>query len=326
MYLKRHIFIIFCFLVPFKILGQVTLAEDALRSGIDISDTIPGLKVGGLFAFNFSQSTFHNWTSGKNNSIAFNGLTSITTRYKGKNSSLEIIFDLAYGLQRLGKEKAFIKIDDKLDIAIKYGRAISKTWFYAAFANVRTQISPGYEYPLQDSIKVSDFFTPAFIIGAIGIDYRPGNGFTAFAAPLTSKTTVVNSQRLANEGAFGVEPAEFDDDDNMIKKGKLARHEVGGYTRFVFRKHVDKPKNLLILTKLDLFSNYMEKPENVDFNWELIISYKLTKYISATLSTQFIYDDDTDIYIDYDNDGETDFQGPKLQIKELIGIGFSIKL
>ena len=323
--MKKILLAIYISIGSFNVFGQFIDAQELLRSGTDASDTIIGWKIGGLLGINVSQSTFKDWAQGGINSIAFNGLTSITSHRKGKKSSLDITLDFAYDLQRLGKEKEFIKIDDKIEVSAKYGRKIAKYWNYAAFANIRTQVSPGYEYP-EDSIKSSDFFSPAYVIGALGIDFRPDIGFSAFAAPLTSKFTFVNSTLLADQGAYGVDPAEFDSLDNMIKPGKNIRHEVGGYVRLVYKRHINKTKTILVLSKIDIFSNYLLKPENVDLNFELIINFKITKYISATISTQLIYDDDIKINIDSDGDGVNDHKGPRLQVKEVLGIGFSFKL
>ncbi|HJZ39090.1 MAG TPA: hypothetical protein VJ203_01855 [Bacteroidales bacterium] len=50
---------------------------------------------------------------------------------------------------------------------------------------------------------------------------------------------------------------------------------------------------------------------------------KVNKYISATLSTHLLYDDDIDIEIDNNDDGITDETGPRIQFKEVLAIGFS---
>jgi len=52
---------------------------------------------------------------------------------------------------------------------------------------------------------------------------------------------------------------------------------------------------------------------------------KVNKYISATVSTQLIYDHDIPIAVDNDNDGINDSVGPRAQFKEVIGVGLSYK-
>ncbi len=84
-------------------------------------------------------------------------------------------------------------------------------------------------------------------------------------------------------------------------------------------------ENITLQTKLELFSNYLETPQNIDINWETLISMKVNKLISATLSTHLIYDDDIEITIDKNDDGIIDERGPRIQFKEVLGVGFSYK-
>ena len=52
---------------------------------------------------------------------------------------------------------------------------------------------------------------------------------------------------------------------------------------------------------------------------------KVNKYISMSLNTNLIYDDDINIAKDTDNDGLIDENGPRIQFKEIFGVGFSYK-
>ncbi|MBN2761453.1 MAG: DUF481 domain-containing protein, partial [Bacteroidales bacterium] len=147
-------------------------------------------------------------------------------------------------------------------------------------------------------------------LGAIGLDYKPGDVFTAFIAPLSAKVTFVNNQVLADAGAFGVDP------------GKKSRVEFGGYLRLAFKK--DLVENINFATKADFFSNYLHNPQNIDINWETLLTMKITKFIGASLSTQLIYDDDIAILEELDN-GATKEVKSKIQFKEILGIGFTAK-
>ena len=82
--------------------------------------------------------------------------------------------------------------------------------------------------------------------------------------------------------------------------------------------------NVGFLTKLDLFSNYMHNPQNVDVNWEILLSMKVNKYISATIATQLVYDDDINISV-YNKNNILEAVGPRTQFKEVINVGFSYK-
>ncbi|MFA4921698.1 MAG: DUF3078 domain-containing protein, partial [Candidatus Neomarinimicrobiota bacterium] len=83
--------------------------------------------------------------------------------------------------------------------------------------------------------------------------------------------------------------------------------------------------NVAFTTKFDLFSNYLDNPQNMDVSWETLIAMKVNEYISVNLTTHLLYDDDTKISIDNDDDGIVDEFGPRVQFKEIFGIGFSYK-
>ncbi|MGB3947643.1 MAG: DUF3078 domain-containing protein [Bacteroidia bacterium] len=302
--------------------AQVTEAEKKLRTAD--ADTVIGWKKGGIVSLNFSQASFNNWAAGGQNSISANGLISVFANYKTKNSSWENMLDMGYGVLRQGKKANFIKTDDKIDFSSKYGKNASKAWYYAALLNFKTQLTAGYNYP-NDSVKISNLLAPAYLLGAIGMDYKPNASFTCFVAPLTVKTTIVNDQTLANAGAFGVTAAVLDANNQIITPGEKMRNEVGGYLKMVYKKELFKDKSVSILSKLDLFSNYLNNPENIDVSWETIIGFKVNKYISATITTHIVYDDDIAINVDNNSDGIIDAVGPRTQVKEVLGIGFSYK-
>ena len=209
-----------------------------------------------------------------------------------------------------------MKTDDKIDFLSKYGREAFKNFFYAALLNFKTQMAPGYNYP-NDSVKISNFFAPAYLVGALGMDYKPNGYFSAFVAPLTAKFTFVNDTSLSNAGAFGVTP------------GEKMKSEFGGYLRVIFSKNDFKNellKNVSFTTKIDLFSNYLDKPQNIDVNWETQIAMKVNKYLSVNFNTQLLYDDNTKIKVDRNNDGVLDPNpGSRIQFKEILGVGFSYK-
>ncbi len=299
--------------------SQPTEAEKKLRT-ITI-DTIHGWKRGGIIGLNFSQASFTNWAAGGENSISLNSILSVFANYKMPNYFWDNMLDAGYGFIQQGKGKV-IKTDDKIDFTSKYGRKASKDWYYAALLNFKTQMAPGYNYP-NDSIKISTRFAPAYLLLALGMDYKPNEHFSAFIAPLNLKNTFVNNTELADAGAFGVDKAIYDTSGVVITHGKKFKSEFGGYLRIVYQTTFFEDKSISLLTKLDLFSNYIHNPQNIDVNWETIIGFKINKYFSATITTQLVYDDDIKIAIDDNGDGIIDSYGPRIQFKEVIGIGFS---
>ncbi len=274
------------------------------------NDTIDGWKFTGNTNINFAQSAFVNWVAGGINSYALNGLVSLRLAYKKKTFTWENNITAGYGFM-VRSDIGFVKTDDKIDIDSKVGRLAGKGWYYSGLVNFKTQLTDGFARAGSTDI-ISRLLSPAYLIGAIGIDKKFGSTYSLFIAPLTVKTTYVMDQTLANAGAFGVDA------------GKNVRSEFGGYIKFSFQK--DIMKNVNFKTKVDLFSNYLHNPQNIDVNWESILTFKVNKYISASITASLVYDDDIDVGIHTDPvTGSFDQFGPRTQFKEVLGIGFAHK-
>jgi hypothetical protein len=319
---KQLLIISVLFSLSINTFAQVSDQEAKLR--VQSTDTINGWKKGGIFGLNLSQAAFSDWAGGGQNSINVNGsLFLFANLVKGKNT-WDNMLTLGYGIFRQGDKGKFIKSDDKIELNSKYGRQASKNWYYAGLINFKSQMAPGYNYP-NDSVVISNFLAPGYVIAAIGMDYKPNDKFSAFIAPLTSKSTIVNDEKLADAGAFGVTKATFDTSGKVIKHGAKYRSEFGGYVRLVYKTTLFKDKSVTLLSKMDLFSNYLNNPQNIDVNWETIIGLKVNKFISATISTTLVYDDDITVPVDGDGDGIKESFGPRLQLKEILAVGFSYK-
>lgn len=324
--MKKIIYITILLLVSTGMLTAQVVDEELTEAEKKIkaqeADSLDGWKAGGVLGINLTQASFTNWAAGGENSVAVNGLLSTFANYKKGRSSWDNTLNLAYGMLKQGDEGGVRKTDDRIDFMSKYGYKATERWYYAALVNFKTQFAAGYNYP-DDSTEISTFLAPAYALAAIGMDYKPHDNFTAFISPLTVRMTIVNDRTLADAGAFGVDPAEFDILGNKIKNGKMLRVEYGGYIRIMYKKEI--MENINLETRFDAFSNYIEEPMHIDVNWELLLSLKVNKFISATVSTQLIYDHDIDIAVDRNNDGVIDGSGPRVQFKEILGVGLNYK-
>lgn len=291
-------------------LAQVTDGETVLRK--QEKDTITGWRTGGVFAITGSQTSLTNWSAGGENAISANALFSVFANYKKNKLAWANSLDMGYGMmkQGLGNDIPFSKTDDKIDLLSKFGYQAFKSWYYAALFNVKTQMTPGYKTPT-DTIKISNFLAPAYVIAALGMDYKPGNNLSIFIAPVTAKWTIVNDEILSLAGAFGVDP------------GKKLKSEFGGYIRMIYSKNDFKSsflKNISFTTKVDLYSNYLKDPQFIDVNWETLIAMKVNKYITISLIAHLIYDYDIKFPSELNVAGVD-----KVQFKEIFGVGFSYK-
>ncbi|WP_244554749.1 DUF3078 domain-containing protein [Pontibacter indicus] len=276
---------------------------------------------GGTGTVNFSQVSLSNWAAGGQSSLSALGILNLYGNYKKGKNAWNNTLDLTYGTVKL-QEQRLRKSDDRLELNLKYGRQASSKWFYTAQLNTRTQISPTYT-PERDSV-ISNFMAPAFVLASIGMDYKPNSKLSVFISPFTGKFTAVLNQRMADYGAFGVEPAQRDLEGNLIPgTGERLREEFGGFVNVRFRNEIFK--NVTLQSKADLFSNYLHNAKNIDVSWENLVNFKVNKFLSASLFLHMIYDDDILIDVDRSGDGTLDGKGPRLQLKETLGIGFSYK-
>jgi hypothetical protein len=268
----------------------------------DPNDTIPKKwKTGGLFTLNVAQGTLSNWVGGGDkfslSGIAFLNLYAF---YKNGKHVWDNNLDLGYGFVKttsLGQRKS----DDRVDLLSKYGYEIAPKWYLSTLFNFRTQFAKGYTYSkdaLDRDVRTlsSASFAPAYVLLSLGIDYRPVDYFSVFISPLTERWVIVTNDSLSAIGAYGVEP------------GKKSRNELGAFVSAKFNKEI--AKNIVYTARLDLFSNYKSNPQNVDLFFTNVLAMKVNKYISANIALDLLYDDDAI---------------GRLQVRQLLGVGFSAK-
>ncbi len=271
---------------------------------------------GGTASILASESMFTNWASGGQNSII--GIGKI--RFYSNKRKLKNYYGhtLNAALGYIGANGEFRKTEDRLDYYFKYSRYLKKKIYLSVMLNVKTQILPGYNYP-NDSVRISNFLAPAYIMLKVGVDYMPNRKIKVFVAPLSSKITVVADQNLANNGAFGVVHGTFDAmAQTFLTMGEYLRYEFGGFIVLSYKG--DITKMLHFESELDLFSNYKNNPQNIDVDWQLEAKLKISKVFSVNFESRLVYDDD--IKIEVDEEGNV-LQGPKVQFKQFLGLGVS---
>jgi hypothetical protein len=289
----------------------ILLTGTSLTSNGQDADTLQGWHKEGVFSLNMSQSSFTHWAAGGQNSVALNGLINLSANLVKGKSAWDNTLTVGYGkMLQKGSELGWVKTDDRIDLQSKYGRKASELWYWSALMSFKTQMDAGYNYP-NTVDKISDLMSPAYLIFSLGMDYKPKPELSLFLSPVTSKNTIVLDDYLSSIGAFGVDP------------GSKFRPELGAYVNIAFKKD-DLLKNVNFMTKLDLFSNYLKNPQNIDVSWETLIILKVNEFISATVNTHLLYDDDILVKVDEGSEGEA-VMGKRAQFKEVIGVGFTYK-
>ena len=77
-------------------------------------------------------------------------------------------------------------------------------------------------------------------------------------------------------------------------------------------------ENVSLITTADFFTPYSNQFGNIDVNWDMLISMKINKILSATLNTTLKYDNDVKTF---DDNGTK--HGAKVQFKEILGVGLA---
>jgi len=306
--------------------------EMNMRTLAAVSDT--GWVSGGMLGFNSAATYLNQWAAGGNNAVNMAWLLNYSINYRKGKNAWDNTIDAAYGLQLLGFNERAIKTDDKFDFTSKYGRQASEKWFYAGLVNFKTQFAPGYAVgangiPLYDTPKISNFMAPAFLLLSVGMDFKPGPKLTAFISPLTYRGIFVMNRLMAAQGAFGVESGETGVNEAgqliVIRPGANMRTEVGAYARVQYQ--ADIAKNINLSSRVELFSNYLDKPENVDISVQNLLSLKTNEWLTTTIFTHHVYDDNTVLFRGFDKETNLPTNpGPGLQTKFVIGLGVSFKL
>ena len=153
----------------------------------------------------------------------------------------------------------------------------------------------------------------------LGIEWVPSKYFSLYFSPVTGRVTIVNDDRLASEGAYGVN--NLDKYDTIIHtNAPKIRYEFGA--RAVAKFQYPIAKNIDFNSKLELFSNYLNHPERVDVDWQNLLVLKVNDWLNANLSTHLIYDYDVPYYDEFNQK----IDGSKVQFKEVLAIGITVNL
>ena len=271
-----------------------------------------------VVGLDISQITFVNWNAGGNNSISGLLKGKFTRNYVKNNVRWNNELIARYGINKQ-EQQDVRKTDDQLQINSTFGykKDSISNWYYAGKFNFNTQFANGYAYPNTD-LAISKPFAPAYTFLGVGSEYsRKDLNLTLYLSPLTQKTTLVFDQRLANQGAFGVEKAVYDEFGNLIREGKNIRNETGILVTNQWKKEVFK--NINFEHRIALYTDYINNFGNIDVDWQLQLDMTVNQYVKANIGTHIVYDDD--IKSKEEESGVQVIKGPKVQLKQLLGVG-----
>lgn len=301
-------------LAPFLLAGIIAVAQDQSIKNMqaEASKTITkdttgqtdkNWNTGGILSLTVAQGSLSNWAAGGEKfSLSFNSFINGHAYYKKGKNSWDNNLDLNIGYNKttsLGTRKS----DDRIELTSKYGRAINSKLNFAVLGNFRSQFFKGYDYPdANTKVYKSKFFAPAYVLLSPGLDYKPASNFSIFVSPATARWVIVSDELL--RPLYGVDPA------------KGADFQFGGFASITYNTNLNSA--ISYSGKLDLFSNYLHNPQNVDLYMTNMFAVKLSKVLSATWNFNLIYDDDVKQFGDNQD-------APALQLQSLVGAGLLYK-
>ncbi len=296
--MKQILPLILACLLPFAAFAQD--AEKVTVQEFEKPDTTYW-KSEGVLSLNTSQVSLTNWSAGGDASVAGDAGLIYNLSYRGGKNLWQNRLEIAYGLNNT-ETNGLRKTNDKIYLNSMYGYQIREHWYLTAFVNFRTQFAKGYNYATSTTDYISRLMAPGYLSAGLGVTWVPKPWFTATFAPATWRGTFVTDDILSEQGAFGVTP------------GKHLLSEFGGDLKL--EAQYEFLPNMTVYSRLELFSNYLEKPQNIDVRWDTQLTMKVNKWFSASLNLNLIYDDDVKFAR---QDGT---KVARLQFKEVLGVGF----
>jgi hypothetical protein len=277
-------------------------------------------------SISITQVSNSNWISAGGDKFSLSAAATVNAYASKKwgRKSWDNMLNINYGLIKtpsIGTRK----FNDRIDLVSKYGYAPAnwKKINISILGQLRTQLTSGFEYNYLETAskrRNSGFFAPAYIVIAPGINWTPLSWFSLFGSPLATKWTIVTNgpfSYLSQGGIFNGHTETALAALYGVNPIKQHRGEFGTFITAVVRK--DILKNVAYSCKLDLYSNYLSNPQNIDLFWTNQFQLKVTQLIQVSYSLDMLYDDDV-------KKSAFPSQTIGLQMLSTLGVGFALNL
>ncbi len=301
--------------------------------------------LGGGIGLDFAHLLYVNPRVGAGeNRIGLGGNTSFFANYHKGRLRLRSSANFIFGVQRLGRgtTRPFQKSQDEIRLTalVSYDLTKENPFAYALDFLLLSQITPTYEgnflsykdTPIRHAI--SRFFAPATLVVSPGITYKPNAALTVLLSPASMKMTIIGDDQIARLGnaqltnslhgnplgrfadaeafraSYGTMPDGQINDSTFYARRftQLGATLKGSYQQKFFKDAKGKPR-LSVSTSLNLFSNYLRDPQNIDVEWITQTDLLIFKGLSLTFITNLFYDHDILVQLDRDKDLTTGVNG-----------------
>ena len=225
----------------------------------------------------FNQSAYNKqWLGGGTSNIAGNFGLNYDFNYKKEDIVWDNKFILAYGLTKIKGDEKTAKTDDRLELNSLWGKKATGQWYYSMFFNFKTQMDTGLD---KNDDKISHFFSPAYFQLGPGMLWKKSNNLSVNFSPATAKLIIVHPHFTEFGPSFGV------------LQGDSFRFEFGASISSYYKFNI--MTNVSVENRLNLYSNYLDNPQNVDVDYQMNVIMKINKFLSANVALQAIYDDNS---------------------------------
>lgn len=269
-------------------------------------------------SFTLNQTSHTNWARGGQNSMS--GMLDLSGNAnfkdeKGKRGWTNTA-RLRYGAI-ITEEHGYRTNTDIIELNSQYSRVLLDNLNLSASLYGRTQIAKGFNFP-NDSVPVSKFLSPGTFTLGLGLDYTP------------FKDTRINFAPLSYRNTFVLDTTTIDQTRHGIASNKRARHEMGG--QLVLRNSINLTEDLRMTNAVRLFSGYLQKPLNMDVDWEMSLDMQISWYFAIRLNMHLIYDEDIRFPVTDANNNPvlnpdgTPHRVPKTQLRQLLGLTLSLRI
>ncbi len=291
----------------------------------------------------FGQNGFVNWAAGGYDNYSLKSYVDAKANYSKNTVAWTNRLQLDYGFLYSADKPVLQKSDDRIYLESKFAYNLKGKFNATAEFNFKSQFSNTYSYPtptakwdgsaLEEGKDYtardwrankdlsSGFASPAYTNLALGVEYTPTKWLNINLAPITGGIVSVDRPELRGNYSMPVKYETFDEDGNLVEtKYKSAKFEFGAQLKIDIAVNVND--NFKYTSQVVLFSDYLDKPQNMRVNWDNRIEWSLAKYFSLIVTTSLIYDDN--VWID---SGKKDADGNalshrKVQFSEGLSFGF----
>jgi hypothetical protein len=254
----------------------------------------------------FNQAGFSEWASGGQNSISLSFHTDYDLSYSKNGWNWDTKFLGDFGLTKLSGTEFLLKTNDRFDLQSFLGKKFSPTWSYSTVFGVKTQFARGYTYGEDENgtetrTLRTHFFSPVYIQLGVGLYWKKSKNLWVNIAPFTQRLTLV-SRKFTMDLAEGKEYFG-------VRQGDNHRFELGASVNAFYQ--FSPMENMTLEQRLGLYSDYLDKAENVDLDYQIAAELKVNEYISTNLILQLVYDDNAI---------------QRLQVREVFGVSVRMTL